>query len=96
MVFEFGCDVNSDGYKGSTTGYQAFTVENLISENGNVSVDLEDMDITYNSYYFEIKDDEGYTRNFSTRGYETLDELFKDLVTSNLDKYEYEASDSLK
>lgn len=96
MVFEFGCSVDSDGYKGSTNGYQVFTFDNLINEGGVVNVDLQNMDLTYKSYSFETKNDEGYTRNFSTRGYESLDELFKDLVTSNLETYEYEASDSLK
>ena len=96
MVFEFGCSVDSDGYRGSTKGYQTFSFKNLIKEDGKVEVDLQSMNTSYNSYSFEVKNDEGNTRNFSTYGFETLEDLYKNQVAANLENFEYEASDSLK
>ena len=60
-------------------------------ENGNVIVDLTDYETPYDRFEVDSNVSDGwYTKSWYFNGYETLDELYKDVVTSNLDSFNHD------
>lgn len=64
----------------------------MLDENGIVSVDLNDYNTPGNTFYVNTDVSTGWfgTKSWYYHGYESLDDLYKSVVTANLDAYNHE------
>lgn len=91
LVFEVQSSVNypEDGARGSVTYYYPVRFENLIVRpDGTISIDLDEYRTSGNSFRIEIEGER--THYLYYNGYTTMDDMFRELVASNMDRYTYE------
>ena len=88
---DYTCDRGS--YNEVNDIYWYISFQNLlVSEDGKVEVDTSDYGTTYDSFEVDsgVADSWGFTKGWHYRGYESLSELYKKVVTAQADDYNHE------
>ncbi len=62
----------------------------MIDGEGDLVFDVNSYDTVGNTFYVHSKENSWWGRSWYYYGYETLDELYKNVVTSNMDSYNHE------
>lgn len=87
LVYQLTCTVNRDGVTNHSY-YYFVTFANLVKNGDNsISVDLTDMRTDNDYHYFDANG-----HSYYVYGYETIKEIFDELITKQLDVYTYETN----
>ena len=62
----------------------------MVDDKGKMDIDYTDYHTPYNSVKTESKEDSWFAMSWHNEGYESLDALYKDVVTAQLDEYAHE------
>ena len=93
LVFKGTIDNKYDSYHQKNFDYWYIEYDNVvIDEDGNTDIDITSYRTTYNSFTVDSGISSGWFGTYSWyyKGYATLNDLYKDVVTSNADSYNHE------
>lgn len=96
LVYKYDANIAFDGYQQTVPAYWYISFSNLMVSDGKVSVDVTDDRTPYSDFRFDTGVSDGWfsTYYYYFDGYQTLDELYEDAVTSN--KADYNSEENVK
>ena len=93
LIYKATADNHYESYQQTNYDYWYIEYDNIVVDSdGNSDKDVTDYSTTYNAFDIDSGVSSGWfgTYTWRYRGYETLNSLYKDVVTSNIENYNYE------